>query len=125
MNKLTPELLVEDIVDSVKFYTDVLGFEVSVQFPEDNPFFAIIKNGAVEIMLYERKPFADEIPEMREKPMGGSVALYIDLQDVIKLHNDIKDKVQIVQELHETTYNTQEFSCKDLNGYVLMFAQSK
>jgi lactoylglutathione lyase len=120
---LTPELLVENIEQTINFYTKVLEFETVMTFPEEEPFFAIIKNSGVTIMLYERKPFGEEIPAFKNSPIGGTVALFIEVSDLDTSYEKIKDQVKIIQTPHETSYGTKEISFEDCNGYVIILNQ--
>lgn len=121
---ITPELMVEDLKVTVEFYTTVLDFELTTSFPEDKPFFAIIKNGEVSLMLYERKQFSDEIPSFRDIPLASSMALYLEINDIDKVYLTIQDKVKVIQLPHVTNYNTKEFSFYDCNGYVVILSQN-
>lgn len=113
--------MVDDMEGSINFYRDVLGFSNIVSEPKENPFFVILKNGSVKLMLYHRNQFSDEIPKFGKMSVGGSIALYIDVEKVDDLYEGIKNKVKIIQELHNTEYGSMEFSCEDNSGYVLMF----
>lgn len=121
IKNITTELMVDDIGESVDFYKNVLGFEITVCVPEKKPFFVILKNGPVELMLYHRNQFAEEIPKFKDMPVAGSIALYIGVAEVETLYESVKDTVKIIQDLHTTDYGSVEFSCEDNSGYVLMF----
>ena len=65
MKRLSPVLLVEDFEESLQFWNQQLGFEVTVQVaedPENDPQgpagFAILEYGAVQLMLQSMKPRA-------------------------------------------------------------------
>lgn len=125
MKKLTPNLMVENVNKTVEFYKNILGFEIVMTIPEKGTFqWAIIKNGNVEIMFQSRENLSKEIPKLKNKEIGGSPTLYIDVLDIKALYEKLKDKVSIIQDMHITFYGTQEFSIKDINGYILAFAQS-
>jgi len=124
MLSLTPELLVEDIQQTVDWYTKILGFEVLFLSPEaGTPTFARIKQESVEIMLFRRTEFSHEIPSFATQSIGGSFVLYLELSDVKALWDRIKDQVQVTQPLHVTDYGSTEFTIQDCNGYHLMFGQ--
>lgn len=125
MKNITTELMVDNMAESINFYRDILGFNLIVSEPKENPFFVIIQNGSVELMLYNRDQFSQEIPKFRDMSVGGSIALYIGVEEVEKLYKSLKNKVKIVQELHTTDYGSVEFSCEDNSGYVLMFNERK
>ena len=119
-SNITTELLVEDMKKTLDFYKDVLDFEVKMSFPEEDPFFAIIRNNKAELMLYTREKFLQDIPDFAKEKMGGTFALYIRVKDIVELFDDLKNKVKIIQELYSTSYVKLEFSFYDCNGYVLM-----
>lgn len=120
ISEITIELMVDEMQESLDFYTDLLGFKIVTAVPEENPFFAIIENGSVEIMLYERNAFVEEIPYFDKQKLGGTIALYMGIKNLKEEYERLKNKVKIIQPLHETDYGTDEFSFYDCNGYVLM-----
>ena len=120
ITKLTPELMVDDMQKTLKFYKELLGFNVTVSVPDEDPFFVILANGDVNIMLYKREQFAEEIPAFKTQSMGGSVALYIGIDNIEEVYKNLSDKVDVIQPLHKTNYGTTEFSFEDCNGYILM-----
>lgn len=124
LKKLTPNLMVENVNRTVEFYRDVLGFEVTATVPEDGIFgWANTRNGAVEIMFQARLSLEEEIPLLKDRPVGASLSFYIDAGDqVTTLYEQLKDKVQLAQDLHTTFYGATEFAIVDCNGYILAFA---
>ena len=48
---------------------------------------------------------------------------FIEMDDLDEFYEKAKIVGEIVQEKHETFYGTKEFSMRDINGYVLMFAE--
>jgi uncharacterized glyoxalase superfamily protein PhnB len=47
------------------------------------------------------------------------------MQDVKGFYEKIKEKVEIVKEIHKTFYGADEFVIKDLNGYIIYFAEAQ
>ena len=123
MKSITIELMVEDIGKTVEFYKNILGFNIVLNEPKENPVFTIIENNKVKIMLYYRGAFVKEVPEFSKWVTGGTVALYINVEDIEMWYEKLKDKVEIIQKLYLTSYNSKEFSFKDINGYVLIFSE--
>lgn len=116
--------MVEDVNRTIEFYKDVLGFELLVTVPEAGQFnWAMLKCGNVEIMFQTRASLSEEIPTFKDKAIGGTLTLYIDVEDIKGLHASIKDKATIVQDMHTTFYGSQEFAIQDCNGFVLAFSQ--
>lgn len=125
MKKLTPNLMVEDVNKTVEFYKNILGFQAIMTVPHEGICsWALMKNGSVEIMFQLKKSLSKEISVLKNKKIGGSFTLYTDVSDVKALYERVRDKVEIVQDMHTTFYGTQEFAIQDLNGYILVFAQS-
>jgi len=125
MKKLTPNVMVENVNKTIEFYKNVLEFETVITVPEAGSFqWAMMKNGSVEIMFQSAEDLAKDIPELKDKEIGGSLTFYIDVSDVEALYEKVKDRVCIVQDLHATFYGAREFAIKDINGYILAFAQN-
>jgi lactoylglutathione lyase len=121
---LTPNLMVPDVNQAIDFYREHLGFEQSASVPETGRFdWASIKAGDVEIMLQAEASLAADIPELAGSPIGGSLTFFIQMEGIQALYERVKDRVTIVQEMHTTFYGTREFAMRDLNGYVLAFAE--
>lgn len=67
---------------SLNFYTQVLGFEKEIVFPDRDPIFAQVGRDGIHIMLYARSDFEKEIPKLKKVKMGGSVLLYLKAQKI-------------------------------------------
>ena len=136
INKLAPNLMVEDVNSTVEFYQEVLGFEfvmgvieeiqeVLTSYKKDRLLdYAMVKCGDVEIMFQAKRSLTDAIPALKDKEIGGTFTLYMELDGVSELYARVKDSVTIIKELHATFYGMQEFYIKDCNGYLLTFAES-
>ncbi|MBI2411248.1 MAG: VOC family protein [Candidatus Kerfeldbacteria bacterium] len=122
---LSPNLMVEDMHKTIEFYTSILDFTVTMTVPDEkHPVWAMLQNDGVTIMLQQRASFVEEVPNFAQQPIGGSFSLYIHVDDIDTLYKKIQqEKITIIQELHKTFYGAREFSIKDVNGYVLYFAQ--
>jgi lactoylglutathione lyase len=125
MKTLSPVLMVKNVNETIKFYSEVLDFELIMGMPQEGDAycFAILHNGNVEIMIEQQETLEEEISYFKEKPLGGTFTMYIETTDVENKHNVLKEKVTIVKELQETCYKTKEFGFTDNNGYVLVFAE--
>ncbi len=125
MKNLTPNLMVEDVNQTVDFYKNVLGFNLIATVPETGQFnWAMMKQGGVEMQFQLRASLAEEIPSFKDRPIGGALTLYIGVEGIEELHARLKDKVTIVQDMHTTFYGTQEFALQDSNGFVISFAET-
>lgn len=125
LQKLTPNLMVEDVNRTVAFYKDVLGFETLMTVPEEGQFvWAMLQCGSVEIMFQARDSLTDEIPALAGAPIGASQTLYIHVEGIKDHYERLKSKVAIVSDMHVTFYGAQEFYFKDCNGYILGFSET-
>ena len=125
MKNLTPNLMVENVNQTVDFYKNVLGFDVIATVPETGQFnWAMLKQGGVEMQFQQRASLTEELPIFKDRPVGGTLTLYIGVEGVKELHERLKDKVTIVQAMHSTFYGTQEFAIQDINGFVISFAET-
>lgn len=86
---------------------------------------AMIKKDDIEIMLQRNDSFIDELPNFKEAKMGGAFTLYISMQDTKGFYEKIKNKVEIVKTIHKTFYGADEFVVKDINGYIIYFAEAQ
>lgn len=121
---LQTELLVDDMEAMLHFYVDLLGFKpVTVVPDEKNPFFVILDNNGVQLMLYARTQFVEEIPHFEDMETGGTTALFLEVDDIAALYEQFKGSESVIQPMHTTNYGTKEFSLTDPSGYVVMFNQ--
>ena len=125
ITKLTPNLMVKDVNKTIEFYENMLDFKVVISVPDTGNFdFAILSKDGIELMIQKRESFISELPHMCDSVIGGTFALYIDVEDIDEIYNKVKGTCKILSDMHDTFYGTKEFSCKDINGYVLTFSES-
>ena len=124
MKKIIPELMVDDMEASIYFYEEILGFEVIAKVPETGKAtWASLKNGEAEIMLYAREELEKEIPMIKGRETGGGAVLYLRVEDIEKLFDEVKTKVTVVKQLETTDYGVKEFAILDNSGYVVMVGE--
>ena len=133
-NKITANLMVNSVSETLDFYEQVLGFGMVMAVPQDSrqiitarkegtPLdFAVVRRDEVELMFQSRKSLSQELPLLADRPLGGSITLYAEVANAKELYASIKNKVTIVKDLHTSFYGMQEFYIRDCNGYVLTFA---
>jgi catechol 2,3-dioxygenase-like lactoylglutathione lyase family enzyme len=124
--KVTPNLIVDDIDRSLRFYEQVLGFARGLHVPDAPPFvFASVTGGAVEIFLNDRAAVAKEHPDQAERmtPSAGN-QMFIEMPSGIDdLWASVKDRAPIVMPILTQWYGMREFAIGDPDGYVIVFAQ--
>jgi len=124
LKKLTPNLIVSDVRRSLEFYRDVLGFTVTVTVPEAEPFvFAIVQSGPVEIFLNAPEPAIAEYPAFKDRPIGGTLTLFVEVANIVLAHATLQDRVKIVMPLEHKWYGSTEFAFEDPDGYLITFAE--
>jgi lactoylglutathione lyase len=124
LKTLTPNLIVTDVERSIRFYRDVLGFTVSQTVPEAPPYvFAVVQSGPVQIFLNAPGPAIEEYPAFKDRPLGGTLTLFIDVVDIERSHAELQNKVKIVMPLDHKWYGVTEFAFEDPDGYLITFAE--
>lgn len=134
-NKLTPNFEVQDIQKTVDFYENLLGFSLVMAVPEtqdgieqsisdDKKYvFAMIVKDKVELMFQQTESFKQDLKFAKELPIAASVSFYMEVNEVDNLYNVVKDKVSEISELKTAWHGMKEFYIKDINGYILGFAE--
>jgi uncharacterized glyoxalase superfamily protein PhnB len=51
------------------------------------------------------------------------IDLYIRVSNIDQLYGHLKDRIQVVEALHDTFYGMREFIVRDLNGFWITFGQ--
>ena len=124
LKKLTPNLIVANVERSVAFYRDVLGFSVTHTVPDATPYvFAAVQSGPVEIFLNAPEPAMAEYPALKDRPLGGSLTLFIEVAAIRAVHEDLEHRVTIVMPLERKWYGVTEFAFPDPDGYLITLAE--
>lgn len=135
VNKLTPNLEVKDIESTVTFYQSVLGFTLVMAVPStqdamDESFisdkdyvYALVKKDGVELMFQRTDSFKQDVTLARGLPIGASVSFYMEMNGLDDFFVSIKDKVDVFTAPEMAWYGMREFYLKDINGYILGFAE--
>jgi uncharacterized glyoxalase superfamily protein PhnB len=123
MQSLSPNIFVRDIQKTIDFYKK-LGFKVSMSVPEEGDLvWAMMSCENVTFMFQTFDSLGDEIPDISRND-GGSLLFYIQVLEIRKFHDRIKDKVKVIKDLETTFYGAKEFSVQDVNGFILTFAEN-
>jgi uncharacterized glyoxalase superfamily protein PhnB len=145
MNSLTPDLMVEDVGETVTWYERVFDADVVATLPSgaetteskaesktetetgketEDPWWVQVAIGDASLMFQERGSLTEKLPELSGESIGGSIALYVDVDDADALHEDLATSgVEIRHEPHETDFGWRQFAATDPNGYVLWFGE--
>jgi catechol 2,3-dioxygenase-like lactoylglutathione lyase family enzyme len=120
--KITAVLIVESIEKSLPFWIDRIGFEKTVEVPEDNSlgFVILVRDGA-ELMLQTIESVRNDVPQLAPKSFSHDVGLFIeidDFDDIVKRLNGYP----IALPERTTFYGTREIGVREPNGHTVIFA---
>ncbi len=131
---LEPNVMVDDVNETVDFYQKNLGFTLTVGVDEKMQtvdttvdshrlVWAMLARGDASLMIQNRDSLVEEVPELKEMGRAGAFTLYFSVQHIDTLYNELKDKVEVYREPHKTLYGADEFVVRDNNGNFLFFAE--
>jgi len=124
LTKLIPNLIVANVEHSLAFYRDVLGFQQTVTVPDAAPYvFAIMESGPVEIFLNDLKTAVAEYPAFADRPIGGTLTLFIHVTGIAEIYETLRQQVTVVMPLEKKWYGVTEFAFTDPDGYIITFAE--
>lgn len=133
--KLTPNLEVADINETVDFYAENLEFKLIMAVPESQDsvdqnladgrqyVYALMQKDGVELMFQRSDSFKNDVVFSKGLSIGASVSFYMEIEGLEEFYKNLKEKELSVTELKTSWYGMQEFYLKDINGYILCFAQ--
>jgi catechol 2,3-dioxygenase-like lactoylglutathione lyase family enzyme len=124
---LVPELAVLDIAASLRFWCDVLGFEIVYQRPEHN--FVYLERSGAQVML-ELHHGSWETGAL-ERPLGRGINFMIYVESLDPLLDALaaanwplfRSPEESRYRLGEQEIGQREFLVQDPDGYLLRFAQ--
>ena len=119
IKNIVPQLRTTDIDSTVRFYTEKLGFTVEFNYED---FYVGLKAGDHMIHLKRVDEQEPSIPYVDE---GGHLHLYFETDGVAAFAEKLKaNGVEMVMDMHETDWNTREFTVRDDQGHTLYFGES-
>lgn len=108
----TVVLPVKDVVATVKYYTENLGFEVNGVW--ENPAYGSVKRDHVVI----------EFGEGRKDCVGSGVCM-IHVEDAEQIYKELKtNNIEFVGDFSDRKYGNKDFRVKDNNGNILIIGHS-
>jgi len=113
--------MVKNVNETIKFYEEKLGFQKILSVPESGDVFnfAILTKDSISIMLQSQNSLLEEYPVLKNGDIVPTFTLFITVDDVNTLYEELKEKVEVVSLLHETFYGKEEFAICDNNGNIL------
>lgn len=127
---VTPLLQVFDMPASLRFYRDLLGFEVAVRSApidgsssEDDCHWVLLRLHGVELMLntaYDTG-MRPAIPDAARVAAHADTELYFGAPDVDAIHRDLQAKGLDPEEPRIQSYRMKQLRLADPDGYSLCF----
>lgn len=114
--RVVPMIHVPDVRATADWYEGI-GFTVEYTYDDGGQglSFASVSFGSSEVMFNS----GGQPSQQRRR----EVDLYVYVDNVDELYRSVKDRVEIVEGLHDTFYGMREFIIRDLNRFWLTFAQ--
>lgn len=125
---ISPFFIVTNVDKTIAFYRDQLGFEVTFQQPDQNPFFAIILRDGAQIFLKSEKDIAPLPNSKRHPSLRWDAYVYAPDPDALAL--EFADRfadgsAAFSVPLKDTHDGLRGFEIRDSNGYVLFFGRPR
>lgn len=115
-NRVTPFLGTRNIPETIAFYRDILEFRVETLHPANEPTLAILDNGGATI-IFDASLWPDP------PNLTGQIHFDIAPGDVMEIYEKLKTRTEILWGPEVYGYGRREFSCRDPNGYALVFSE--
>jgi uncharacterized glyoxalase superfamily protein PhnB len=125
VKKITPILFAEELEPCIKYWTDRLGFQKTVEVPEGNKIgFSILEKNGLELMYQSFASAEKDNAATGAAARKGPSFLYIEVADLDTAMEATKG-AEIVMPMRTTFYHAREFGVKDPAGHYLIFAQQQ
>ena len=116
--RIAPRYPSEDLPRTIEFYTQKLGFNLDLAWPEEAPTFCLLERDQVTLGF-----FAVTDSHCRGPVTIGASELFIEIEDAQGLFEAIKGQVTIDWGPEVYFYGRREFAVKDPDGYLLIFSE--
>lgn len=78
LKAFTPNLMVKDVNQTVKYYTDILGFRLVQSYPNSGIYnWAMVRKENATIMFQSSVSLKDEFKELENYDRGGALTFFI------------------------------------------------
>jgi uncharacterized glyoxalase superfamily protein PhnB len=121
--KLEPLLYVADLKASIKFYHQVLGFNLGELYAnEEQATYAPVFIDGDKLMLVQG---GHRVPGFHKHGMCGSgIQLFVQVPKVDEAYERLAGKVKVMDEIEDKTWGDREFTIADPDGYLITFYSS-
>lgn len=120
---IAPFFIVSDVMRSIAFYQDRLGFEVAYLGPDDGPYWAMLERDGVCLMLKAITPEVQPMPNPSRHHWARWDA-YVYTPDPDALAEEFTSHgVTLREPLGVSSDQLRGFEVMDADGYVLYFGR--
>jgi uncharacterized glyoxalase superfamily protein PhnB len=123
IKRVTPVLFVAEIEPCLKFWTERLGFQKTVEVPAGSRLgFVILQRDGVELMYQSYASLDKDVPALASTVRRGPTFLFIEVDDLDAIKAGVGDAEVYLPE-RTTFYGARELGVKDPAGHHITFAQ--
>ena len=123
MGSISPFFIVRNLQDTISFYRDKLGFEITFAAPEGEPFFAILRRDGVQVFVKEIGEHVPPIPNHQRHEWARWDAFAF-TEDPDGLGAEFNRRSEdLIGSVADTDDGLRGFEVVDPNGYVLFFGR--
>jgi uncharacterized glyoxalase superfamily protein PhnB len=124
VTRATAILHVERVEPSIRFWTDRLGFEKTIEVPEgDKIGFALLTSGATTLMYQTYSGMkADAANPLAKAADQGPSFVFLEVPDINAIASAMHG-ADIVVPMHQTPYGAKEIVVREPGGHYVIFSQ--
>jgi catechol 2,3-dioxygenase-like lactoylglutathione lyase family enzyme len=124
ISHISPFFIVSDVVQSVGFYCDKLGFEERFKAPDEGPFFAIVGRDGAQLFVKADKNVTP-LPNVQRHPyMAWDAFVYVPDPDALAA--EFADRgAAFNKPLEDNHDGLRGFEIADPDGYILYFGRPR
>jgi uncharacterized glyoxalase superfamily protein PhnB len=123
VKKITPILFAQEVELCIRFWTERLGFQKTVEVPEgDKIGFVILERAGLELMYQSYASVEKDNAATAEFARKGPTFLYIEVNDLNQALAATQG-AEVAMPERSTFYGSKEFGVKDPAGHWIIFAQ--
>src|SRR5580700_1971134 len=124
LQAISPSFIVSSVDRTIAFYSDVLGFEVRFQQPDDDPFFAIIGRDGAQIFIKSEGGISPMPNSTRHPHLRLDAFVYVADPDALAAELTTRGAT-FSAPLCDTHDGLRGFEIRDPDGYVLFFGRPR
>lgn len=118
--EISPSFIVSNVDRTIAFYHEKLGFEITFQEPDQNPFFAIIRRDGAQLLVKSEQGVTPQPNHTRHPHLRWDAYVFASDPDALAAEF-IDHGATFSEPLKDTHDGLRGFEVTDLDGYVLFF----